>query len=119
MVRVRHMKRKDDLGQLPVLLLLSLVLLTVEGVSLHLRNPADVTVFLRGCAASRSGADALRLDGACDRATNAEYLRWSTTREGLASVTLRRAAGHRGEPVLDVSLDGADRDGADAGAVDG
>lgn len=75
------------------LLLLSLLPVTVEAVSLHPRDPADVAVFCANAALCGLAPTAMRLAAARDHVGDVDFQEWSQRRRrpafvGVGSVVL-------------------------------
>ncbi len=87
-VRIAHLNRRMVWANFLFLLLLSLFPLTIQGVSAHPENPADLAVFCVNAISCGMALTLLRLSGIRDHAGDPTYRAWSKRRSRLAFVGL-------------------------------
>jgi uncharacterized membrane protein len=88
MVHLRHVNRRVIWANFLFLLFLSLFPVTVQTVSLHPRDTADVAVFCGNAMLCGLTLTLIRLAAMRDHADDDEFQQWSTRRRKLAFVGL-------------------------------
>lgn len=98
MVRLRHLNRKMIWANFVFLLLLSLFPVTVQAVSLHPKNAADLAVFCSNAISCGMALSIFRLAAVRDHKEDPSFREWNAQRTrlafvGLGSVVLAMAVG--------------------------
>ncbi len=96
MVRLQHMNRKIIWANFLFLFLLSLFPLTVEAVSLHPNDPAELVVFCGNALSCGLALTLIRLAALRDHADDPEFREWSGQRGRLAVIGLGGVASAMG-----------------------